>query len=269
MSPSSLYVLALVDDRATRGRELAEAVSTNLSSARWYSTQATAWSLLAMAAYEPGLDAGKSLRYAVELPGVEEVPGLRQDFTQVDAARLVELPPPAQGSSRSLLLRNTGEQRLYARVVTSGIPTADQSGVDEASNLRLSVAYTDLGGQPVDVGALVPGQDFLAVTTVAHPGLLADYHELALTQVFPSGWEIRNDRLAGGGIPPGLDHQDIRDDRVLSYFDLGRRETLTLTTRLTATYGGRYYLPDAYCEAMYDRDVRARVGGRWVEVGRG
>ena len=262
-----LYVRALLGTDATGARRLAEEVSANLASGRWYSTQATAWSLLAMAAYAPPREPGDPpLAYAVELPGLEEVPGLDETFTQAARTRLVDLPAPAADSERDLLLRNTGERRLYARVVTTGTPATSQSGVDEANNLQLSVRYTDPAGAPLDIGGLVPGQDFLAVVTVKHPGQLGSYHELALTQIFPPGWEIRNDRLAGQAVGGELDHQDIRDDRVLSYFDLPRGRSVEVVTRLTAAYGGRYYLPDVYCEAMYDRDVRARVGGRWVEV---
>jgi len=35
---------------------------------------------------------------------------------------------------------------------------------------------------------------------------------------------------------------------------------------LNASYTGRYYLPGAFCEAMYDHTVNARSMGRWVEV---
>ena len=63
-----------------------------------------------------------------------------------------------------------------------------------------------------------------------------------------------------------LTYQDIRDDRVLSYFDLSRGESKEIPVKLTATYKGRYYLPSVYCEAMYDNAVRALKKGQWVEV---
>ena len=62
-------------------------------------------------------------------------------------------------------------------------------------------------------------------------------------------------------------YQDIRDDRVLTYFDLAPGESRTFRVMLMATYKGRFYLPPQQCEAMYDRTINARVPGCWVVVG--
>ena len=51
---------------------------------------------------------------------------------------------------------------------------------------------------------------------------------------------------------------DIRDDRVLTYFNLRRGETKVFTVRLQATYAGNFILPAVQCEAMYDVNVQAR-----------
>ena len=82
-----------------------------------------------------------------------------------------------------------------------------------------------------------------------------------MTHIFPAGWEITSERDLSS-----LTYQDIRDDRVLSYFDLSRGESKEIPVKLTATYKGRYYLPSVYCEAMYDNAVRALKKGQWVEV---
>ena len=62
------------------------------------------------------------------------------------------------------------------------------------------------------------------------------------------------------------EYQDIRDDRVYTYFDLRRNARHVYRVRLNAAYPGRYYLPATSCEAMYDAGVNARVAGKWVEV---
>ncbi len=96
------------------------------------------------------------------------------------------------------------------------------------------------------------------------------YKNLALNQIFPSGWEINNLRLTGddnakltGDIPT---YQDIRDDRVYTYFDLGANQRKTFKVLLTASYAGSYYLPAVSCEAMYDNSVYARKKGKVVDV---
>jgi uncharacterized protein YfaS (alpha-2-macroglobulin family) len=64
------------------------------------------------------------------------------------------------------------------------------------------------------------------------------------------------------------EYQDIRDDRVYSYFGLDRGESKTFVVLLNATYQGRFYLPAVYCEAMYDNDIHATRSGTWVTVAR-
>ncbi len=65
------------------------------------------------------------------------------------------------------------------------------------------------------------------------------------------------------------DYQDIRDDRVFTYFDLTAEKgdgTRTYRVQLNAAYAGHYYLPTVGCEAMYDKRIRATVPGKWVDV---
>jgi len=62
------------------------------------------------------------------------------------------------------------------------------------------------------------------------------------------------------------DYQDIRDDRVYTYFNLSPGSSRTFKTILTASYSGTYYLPAVSCEAMYDNSVSARKKGREVKV---
>ena len=136
-------------------------------------------------------------------------------------------------------------------------------------NLNLKVWYTDMNGKQIDVSSLGQGTDFLANISVSNH-LGADYYkDMALTQIFPSGWEIHNTRMDDVTSSEPIDiptYQDIRDDRVYTYFDLPVRKTKHYSVQLNAAYLGRYYLPTVYCEAMYDESVNARVPGKWIEV---
>ena len=99
----------------------------------------------------------------------------------------------------------------------------------------------------------------------------SDYTNLALTHIIPSGWEIYNERMLVADTESSdnmastsrnsiskYSYQDIRDDRVLTYFNLRRGETKAFTVRLQATYAGNFILPAVQCEAMYDATVQAR-----------
>ncbi|MBK9957007.1 MAG: hypothetical protein IPP11_00150 [Chitinophagaceae bacterium] len=61
-------------------------------------------------------------------------------------------------------------------------------------------------------------------------------------------------------------YQDIRDDRVYTYFDLKEGEAVTYYVQLNAAYLGRYFMPGTYAAAMYDNNISAGVNGKWVEV---
>jgi uncharacterized protein YfaS (alpha-2-macroglobulin family) len=95
---------------------------------------------------------------------------------------------------------------------------------------------------------------------------------MALSQIFPSGWEIHNTRMddfTSVHVADQPSYQDIRDDRVYTYFDIKRHGTNTFVLQLNAAYLGKYYLPAVYCEAMYDAGVIALVPGQWVSVIKG
>jgi hypothetical protein len=140
---------------------------------------------------------------------------------------------------------------------------------DEEKNLAVRVRYTDPDGKEIDITKLEQGTEFVAEVSVTHLGTRSSYENLALGQVFPSGWEINNLRLTGDEQfvkNDGFNYQDIRDDRVYTYFDLGMNGTRTYRIMLTASYAGTYYLPAVSCEAMYDRSIYARKKGQVVEV---
>jgi uncharacterized protein YfaS (alpha-2-macroglobulin family) len=191
-------------------------------------------------------------------------------------------------SGRALSIHNTSSRALFVTVATRGVP---ETGTEDAasSGLALEVTYTDETGAPMDVKQVAQGTDLIAHVEVRNTGLLR-IDNMALTQIFPAGWEIHNDRLDGGSaagerpksdqprglwsIPDGsrdatqaqVDYTDIRDDRVMQYFGLRPGESIGFTTRLNAAYRGRYYLPSVLVEAMYDATKNARTRGQWIEV---
>ncbi|MBP9214217.1 MAG: hypothetical protein KBF36_06675, partial [Chitinophagaceae bacterium] len=131
------------------------------------------------------------------------------------------------------------------------------------------VSYLNSNGTTVDISKLKQGTDFVAKVTIKNPGTRGYYSEMALSQIFPSGWEILNTRLynSEGAFKSSFSkYMDIRDDRVYHYFDLKQNETLTFYVQLNAAYLGKYYWPGVYAEAMYDNTIAAGVNGKWVEV---
>ncbi len=139
-------------------------------------------------------------------------------------------------------------------------------------NLKLSVNYYTMDGKLLNPQSLKQGTDFYAEVTITHPGFKSTYKDMAVQHMFPSGWEILNTRMDeidnNAANNSSMRYQDIRDDRVYSYFDLQPYEIKTYRILLTAAYLGKFFLPSVYCEAMYDNTIHARSQGIWVEVKR-
>ena len=96
---------------------------------------------------------------------------------------------------------------------------------------------------------------------------MKDYTNLALTQVVPSGWEIFNDRLFGSGESrSNFSYRDIRDDRVIWYFDLSRGKSKTFKVKMHAAYEGEFTLPSVKCEALYDAHISANSASGTAKV---
>ncbi|MBX2972836.1 MAG: hypothetical protein KF797_07030 [Flavobacteriales bacterium] len=235
-------------------------IAKNLSSDGWYSTQTTAFGLMATAHFTQQDKLQKGITYKLVIDGKAT-----DKFTEKAISRL-DLPTP--DGKATAAITNTGKSGIYLRYVRTGTPLA---GEEKAASrgLNMSVTYTDMKGAAIDPSRIEQGTDFMAVVKLTHPGVVDGYQQLALTQVFPSGWEIRNNRMEGSESAVQASYftyQDVRDDRVMTYFDLWRGNTVTFKLMLNAAYTGRYYLPGASCEAMYDHTVHARSVGRWVDV---
>ena len=135
--------------------------------------------------------------------------------------------------------------------------------------LKMNVSYISQDGKAIDVASLSQGTDFIAKVVLTNTGKKGNYAQMALNQIFPSGWEILNARMMDGEgafKSSGSTYQDIRDDRVYTYFNIAQNETLTFYVQLNASYLGRYFLPGTFAEAMYDNSITAGLNGRWVEV---
>ena len=168
--------------------------------------------------------------------------------------------------NNKLVLKNNKDNTIFVQLATSGILPIGQEKVIQ-SNFRAIVDYKNKDGKIINVTQLTQGTDFVAEVTITNTTGV-DIKDIALTEVFPSGWEIVNTRFTDFGSfkANSVDYTDIRDDRVNFYFDLKSRESKTMTILLNASYLGKYYLPGVQCESMYDNEYVVRTKGTWIEV---
>jgi len=242
---------------------VARSIAEQLSDDRWHSTQTVAYSLMAVAKHVGDGEAGTPFEFSYQFNESKTIP-----VTCSRPIMQINLPFVAAEKGELKLNNKTGKT-LYARVVSTGQPLIGDNTA-ASNNLKLSIAYKDMKGEPLDVTTLQQGTDFFAEVTVQHPNSKKiDYREMALTQVFPAGWEIHNsrmDNLEGRSTSAVPQYQDVRDDRVYTYFAIAQGQKQTYRVQLNASYLGRYYLPTVSCEAMYDNTISAREPGGWVDV---
>ncbi|MGV8878447.1 MAG: alpha-2-macroglobulin family protein [Sphingobacteriaceae bacterium] len=236
-------------------------VAARLSADQWFSTQTTAYSLIAIAKYCGQSTSGNKLDFNYQAAARKETVSVKSYVWQ----------GAVNASGGALNVKNDGQNRLFIRVIQQGQPGTGQDFKPENNPdvLQMTVAYFSLAGKPIDPASLAQGTDFVAQVNFKNPGKLGSYNNLALSQIFPSGWEILNTRLMNNDEAfksSPSDYRDFRDDRVNTYFSLSEGKQATYFVMLNAAYAGRYYLPPVYCEAMYDATINAAEKGRWVEI---
>ena len=250
----------------------AKKVSQNLAQENWFSTQSTAFALMAMG------------RLAEQLSGTLDFTwswnGKQQPAVK-SAKAVFEKEIATSPKSGTVSVKNQGKGALSVDLITRTQLLNDTLPAI-ADNIRLDVKYTDMAGSPISVEDIRQGTDFMSAVTLSNISGTSDYSNLALTHIIPSGWEIYNERMI---VPEASSsnsneantpessadkytYKDIRDDRVLTYFDLRRDESKTFTVRLQATYAGNFILPAIQCEAMYDVAVQARTKAGRTTVSR-
>ncbi len=257
-----LETLILMGDKDGAG-QLARVISDKLSK-QWYATQSVAQSLVALSKLLGDNQTQEGFQFSYQLGGNAVV-------NAGSKAAMVQIPVSIDKGIRKVAIKNLGKGILFVRVINRGkpSPSAALAQAPVNSNLNMVINYKNMKGEVIDPTNIAQGTDFMAEVSVTNPGNLYNfYKELALSQVFPSGWEIHNARMSGVnyGNSSGADYQDIRDDRVYTYFDLNKAQTVTYRVQLNAAYVGRYFLPMQQCEAMYDQNIAARQGGMWVNV---
>jgi uncharacterized protein YfaS (alpha-2-macroglobulin family) len=243
----------------------AQKVSANLSAESYFSTQTTACALVAMAQFAAKMSGRLDFEWFID--------GKKQPKATTNKA-IFQTQLPAKPASGSMEVKNGNEGILYFSLATKTRPVVDQAPAS-AENLDLKVSYTDMNGDPIDVTTLQQGTDFYAVVRVSNISGRSYYPQVALTQIFPSGWEIFNERMVAASVSetndaesasPTFNFQDIRDDCVFTYFDLPVGRTKEIKIRLQASYIGDFVFPAILCEAMYDASARARTAAGRVTV---
>ena len=268
-----LMSLLVLDDRENAAK-FAENISLQLAkNEKRYSTQTTAFSLLAMAAYSQK-NQSNGTQVSISWQNHEQLFALEKAINLLPLRRAGKESDNDSSATKSdeFKVTNNGTVPVYAQLMSQGIP---ELGKEQpySNDLKLDINYFDGSKErsrtPIDLDTVTQGQDILVVVNVKNESIYP-IERLALTVPVASGFEIRNTDSVDGIKTTNdvYEFQDIRDDKVYTYFNLGVDESKTLEFRINATYQGRYYQPAVVIYDMYDERRTARNAGHWVEIAR-
>jgi uncharacterized protein YfaS (alpha-2-macroglobulin family) len=253
----ALSILGKTDEAA----ELVEEISGELCSQKWLSTQTTAYALIAMARYA-GISAGNiQMKF--------DYTWNQSDKKSHETSQPVyqQMLNPDQKNLNRIQMENSGETVIYPRIIMEGIPKVGSETAAE-NGMTLKVVYKTIEGAKINPDKFEQGSDYLVEIMVKNTGNQGRYDEIAISHLLPSGFEIQNTRMSevDRTSNDAFDYQDIRDDRIYTYFDLDPGEAKRFQVAINASYQGKFYLPMISVEAMYDATINARVPGQWIEI---
>ena len=179
----------------------------------------------------------------------------------------LSIPLPS-GNDGVVEVRSAANSPVQALVVRSAVEDPSQA-VPHSNGVALSVEYRRTTGEAVDPAVLTQGDDFVVVATATN---VSDRHleNLALVQVFPGGWELRNENLEGAAQTSTAKplasagyvvRSEMRDDRTMHYLTLERGASVRVVVGARAAYAGVYARPGAQVSAMYDQRISATTAG--------
>jgi len=247
----TLVLVGTAEDMG-RTRALFEEITTALGGERWLSTQETAYSLIALSPYmeknsgegELRLDfnaAGRNSNIAFNAPSAEFVFG------------------NVSGTSTNFSAVNRSAFPVYVRFTSKGLP-AEGAEPALSEGLALNVEYRNSSGRTMNPADLKLGDDMEIAVRVRN-SYSAAVEEIALIVPVPASWEIVNTRIGGGSSASNVRYMDIRDDRVMAYFNLNRNEERIIRFSVNKAYEGSFFRPAIHAYAMYDESIRALVPG--------
>lgn len=252
---NAILLRSMVDmDMQEEAYTLLRKIALRFASNDWMSTQENAFGLCAAAQYVK--------RYFKEGNGIKVEIGKEKIQTE----KTVILKPLTVKQQRSnVTVKNNTDGTLHVRTINSSVPLGVITQ-NEMSGLKMQITYYS-NNKRIDRPTYRQGEDITAEISVQNTGKIGQYDELALTCMFPSGFEFINERLISGINPfKGTENVDIRDDRIYLYFSLKQGETKKFTLRFNASYPGTYLLPAITCSAMYDDSITATLAGNRIII---
>ncbi|WP_315832619.1 alpha-2-macroglobulin [Bradyrhizobium prioriisuperbiae] len=174
---------------------------------------------------------------------------------------------------KPIKITNTGDTPLQAVVAVTGAPVTPEPAA--SNGFKIERNYFTLDGKPADVTKAKQNDRFAVVLkiTEAKP----EFGRIMVVDYLPAGLEIDNPKLVSSGDTGTLDwiedgedpeNTEFRDDRFNAAIERASNDSPVFTVAyvVRAVSPGKYVLPQAYVEDMYNPSRYGRTGTGSVEV---
>jgi uncharacterized protein YfaS (alpha-2-macroglobulin family) len=220
------------------------------------STQENAWLLLAARALSK-----EAVGVSLDVDGAPVKAALYRNFRQGDI------------SAKAVKITNTGDTPLQAVVSVSGAPITPEPAA--ANGFKIERNYFTLDGKPADIAHAKQNDRFAVVLKITEPK--PEYGKIMVADYLPAGLEIDNPHLVSSGdtgtldwIEDGKDPEstEFRDDRFNAAIARASddKPVFTVAYVVRAVSPGKYVLPQAYVEDMYNPSRYGRTGTGTAEI---
>jgi hypothetical protein len=179
----------------------------------------------------------------------------------------------AELAGKPVKITNTGDAAIQAVVSVGGAPVTPEPAA--SNGFKIERNYFTLDGKPADVSKARQNERFAVVLkiTEAKP----EFGHIMVSDYLPAGLEIDNPHLVSSGDTGTLDwiedgqepvNTEFRDDRFTAAIDRAANDKSVFTVAYVAraVSPGKYVLPQAYVEDMYNPSRYGRTGTGGVEV---
>ncbi len=247
---TAMYLAALVQAEPDSRRvfEIVDYLGQRIKDGHFGSTQENVWVFMSMAQVYKTLDSTAKTELLLNRAPYKALEGKENSVSDNTL------------SGKTLTIKNTGDLKSFYYLMAEGTPL--QKNTKSRSNgLAISRVYYDKSGKPVNLSNVVQGE--MLIATLSLKTEKEPVRNVVVVDLLPAGLEIENPRLSSRGqleFEPhyGLSaaYQDIRDDRILIFSDqISGEQHFSYAVR--AVTPGRFTVPNAYAEAMYDPDINA------------
>ncbi len=247
-----------------RDQEAFDEIVSAMRTKNWYSTQTTAYSLLALSNIA-------SENAAETIQGVINIDGVETAYTTSSQYKL-----EIKEGAKKIKVEPSTDAMTYVNYYWEGVPVNSEVK-DYSEGFSIDRHFYNDEGKSMDAKSVKSGDVFWLEVVVKPTKRNMDRLEnIAINQILPTGWEIENLRVTDSKAPKWIEEKtkgtnptytDIRDDRVMWFFNYnGSKEEHRFFVKINAVTKGEYDFPGTVLEAMYDNNYRAYKKGGKVTV---